>query len=129
MELRAMGPDDAANEDGAIGRYADLPPAARTFVDADGSVAAAGVGPRDPPSGEAELDAVLDRATAAGLSVYAARLTTPDVAALGFEAVRVLSPEAQPLFVDEPYFGERAETVPRALGYEPRLDRSYHPFP
>jgi ribosomal protein S12 methylthiotransferase accessory factor len=129
MELRGMGPDDAASEEGAIGRYADFPTAAREFVDVDGDVPAGGVGPADPLHGTAELEAVAERAGAAGLSVYAARLTTPDVAALGFEAVRVLSPTAQPLFVDDPYFGERAETVPRELGYEPRLDRSYHPFP
>jgi ribosomal protein S12 methylthiotransferase accessory factor len=129
MELRAMGPADAAAEEGAIGRYADRPPAAGEFVDVDGSVPAASVGPETVPAGEAELDAVVDRAAAAGLSTYAARITTSDVASLGFEAVRVLSPEAQPLFVDTPYFGERAETVPGELGYEPRLDRPFHPFP
>jgi ribosomal protein S12 methylthiotransferase accessory factor len=65
----------------------------------------------------------------AGLDAYAARLTTPDVAELGFEAVRALVPAAQPLFFDEPYFGERARTVPESLGYEPRLRREHHPFP
>jgi ribosomal protein S12 methylthiotransferase accessory factor len=48
---------------------------------------------------------------------------------MGFEAVRVLVPGAQPLFTGEPYFGERARTVPEALGFEPRLDRPIHPFP
>jgi ribosomal protein S12 methylthiotransferase accessory factor len=48
---------------------------------------------------------------------------------MGFEAVRALVPAAQPLFTDEPYFGERAERVPRELGFEPRLDRDHHPFP
>ncbi|GAB6861834.1 YcaO-like family protein [Haloplanus litoreus] len=129
MELRAMGPDDAAAEEGAIGHYADRPPAAEAFVDVDDGVPAASVGPDEVPTGEAELDAVVDRATEAGLSTYAARLTTEDVAALGFEAVRVLSPEAQPLFVEDPYFGDRAETVPPDLGYEPRLDRPFHPYP
>jgi ribosomal protein S12 methylthiotransferase accessory factor len=129
MELREMGPETADDEDGAIGRYADQPSETEAFVDADDGVPAASVGPADPPTGAAELDAVVARATAAGLSVCAARLTTPDVAALGFEAVRVLSPEAQPLFVNEPYFGDRAARVPEALGYEPRLDRAYHPFP
>jgi ribosomal protein S12 methylthiotransferase accessory factor len=38
-------------------------------------------------------------------------------------------PAAQPLFTGEPYFGERARTVPEALGFEPRLDRPIHPFP
>jgi ribosomal protein S12 methylthiotransferase accessory factor len=143
MELRTMGPADAAAEGGAIDRYAEFPDEARAFVDAvpstirasgttgetPGGVPASTVGPDPVPAGEAELDAVVDRAADAGLSVYAARVTTPDVADLGFEAVRVLSPEAQPLFVDEPFFGDRARTVPRELGYEPRLDRAFHPYP
>ncbi|WP_248896317.1 YcaO-like family protein [Haloplanus halobius] len=132
MELRAMGPEEAAAEEGAIGRYADFPRAAREFVEqesADTVVPAASVGPDPLPTGETALDAVVTRTADAGLSTYAARLTTPDVAELGFEAVRILSPEAQPLFVGEPFFGERAETVPRELGYEPRFDRAFHPFP
>jgi ribosomal protein S12 methylthiotransferase accessory factor len=72
---------------------------------------------------------VLDRLATADLDVYAARLTTPDVAGLGFEAVRVLVPDAQPLFTDDPYFGSRAESVPPELGFEPRLDREHHPYP
>ncbi|MFB6267516.1 MAG: bacteriocin biosynthesis protein SagD, partial [Halodesulfurarchaeum sp.] len=78
---------------------------------------------------EAELSMVVDRVTDTGLSAYAARVTPRDVAHLGFEAVRVVVPSAQPLFVDEPYFGERARTVPTALGFEPRLDREFHPYP
>ncbi|MFB6194950.1 MAG: YcaO-like family protein [Haloplanus sp.] len=129
MELRAMGPEQAADEEGAIGRYADFPAEARSFVAVDGEVPAASVGPDTVPSGVAELDAIVSRAADAGLSVYAARLTTPDVADLGFEAVRVLIPAAQPLFVGDPFFGDRATTVPAALGYEPRLDRAFHPYP
>jgi ribosomal protein S12 methylthiotransferase accessory factor len=129
MELRAMGPDDAADEEGAIARYAEFPPAARELTAPDDGVPAASVGPETVPTGEAELDAVVSRAVDAGLSAYAARITTGDVADLGFEAVRVCSPTAQPLFVGDPYFGGRAETVPRALGYEPRLDRPFHPYP
>jgi len=129
MELRAMGPADARSEEGAIGRYADFPAEAQQLVATDGEVPATSVGLEPMPSGTAELDAVVDRATDAGLDVHAARVTTPDVADLGFEAVRVLSPTAQPLFVDEPYFGERASTVPPELGYDPRLDRTFHPYP
>jgi ribosomal protein S12 methylthiotransferase accessory factor len=129
MELRAMGPERASDEEAAIGAYADFPAAAREFVDPPASVPAAEVGPETPPDGAAELDALVDRVREAGLSAYASRLTPRDVGALGFEAVRVLVPEAQPLFVGEPYFGDRAETVPRELGFEPRLDRPYHPFP
>ncbi|MFB6081035.1 MAG: YcaO-like family protein [Haloferacaceae archaeon] len=129
MELRAMGPDGAATAGGAIAEYADLPEAARAFVDADGPVPAASVGPDDPPTGTDELAAVVDRVTDAGLDAYAARLTTADLGDMGFEAVRVVVPEAQPLFTGDPFFAERAETVPRELGYEPRLDRAYHPYP
>ena len=124
-ELRGMGPERAAKQGGAIGRYASFPAAAREFVDADVTVAADEVSttPADP------LDAVVQRVEAAGLSVYAARLTTTDVASLGFEAVRVLVPGAQPLFTSEPFFGDRVETVPSKLGFESRPDRGYHPFP
>jgi ribosomal protein S12 methylthiotransferase accessory factor len=129
MELRAMGPEQSKAEEGAIGHYADFPAEAETFVSADGDVPAAGVGPDPAPTGAAELDAVVSRVADAGLDAYAARLTTADVAELGFEAVRVVVPTAQPLFVDDPFFGERIETVPRDLGYEPRRDRDFHPFP
>jgi ribosomal protein S12 methylthiotransferase accessory factor len=129
MELRAMGPKQAKAEEGAIGHYADLPAAAEGFVSVDSEVPASTVGPDPVPTGTAELDAVVSRATDAGLDAYAARLTTPDVTELGFEAVRVLSPTAQPLFVGDPFFGDRARTVPPEMGYEPRLDRAFHPYP
>ncbi|RLM57447.1 bacteriocin biosynthesis protein SagD [Halobellus sp. Atlit-31R] len=129
MELRAMGPERAAAENGAIGEYAAFPDAARSFVDADASVPAERVGPETVPSGTAALSEAVDRLADAGLDAYAARTTTSDVAALGFEAVRVLVPEAQPLFQGDPFFGERARSVPFDLGFDPRLDRSYHPFP
>jgi ribosomal protein S12 methylthiotransferase accessory factor len=129
MELRAMGPERAADEKAAIGDYADFPPAARRFVDVGTTVPAASVGPDTLPEGAAELDAVVDRVADAGLDAYAARTTTRDVSELGFEAVRVVIPEAQPLFTGEPFFAGRAESVPRELGFEPRLDREYHPYP
>jgi ribosomal protein S12 methylthiotransferase accessory factor len=129
MELRAMGPEQAAEEKAAIGDYAAFPPHAQRFVDVDATVPAASVGPEPLPDGETELAAVVDRVTEAGLDAYAARTTTRDVGRLGFEAVRVLVPEAQPLFTGEPFFTERAESVPRELGFDPRLDREYHPYP
>lgn len=127
-ELRSMGPEDAREESGAIARYADLPASADDFIDADAAVPAEAVSAPEL-SGEAELEAVLDRLDQAGLDAYAARLTTRDVAALGFEAVRVVVPPAQPLFLGDAYFGERARSVPEGLGFEPRLDREHHPFP
>lgn len=129
MELRAMGPDAAAAAEGAIGEYAETPGDAAAFFGSDAGVPAASVGPDPLPTGVDELEALTERVTDAGLDPYAARLTPPDVERLGFEAVRVLVPEAQPLFTDEPYFGERAELVPRESGFEPRLDREFHPYP
>jgi ribosomal protein S12 methylthiotransferase accessory factor len=129
MELRGMGEADAAAEPGAIGPYAAFPDAAREFVSPAATVPASSVGPGEVPTGAAELDSLVERVTAAGLAPYAARLTTRDVAQLGFEAVRVVVPTAQPLFTDDPYFGERAATVPTDLGFEARLGRDHHPFP
>lgn len=129
MELRAMGPEDASEEDGAIGKYADFPPEVHDFVDPDTTIPAADVGPAAPPTGTDELDAILDALADADLDAYAAGLTTRDLERAGFESVRVLVPEAQPLFVDQPFFGERAESVPEQLGFESKLDRAFHPFP
>ncbi|HKL29843.1 MAG TPA: YcaO-like family protein [Natrialbaceae archaeon] len=129
MELQGMGKEAAAQESGAIGRYADFPTEAREFVDVDGGIPADSVGPDDAPSGADELDVVLDRLDAVDLTPYAARLTPHDVERAGFEAVRVLVPGVQPLFTDEPFFGERARSVPSALGFESRLDRTFHPYP
>jgi ribosomal protein S12 methylthiotransferase accessory factor len=129
LELRGMGRADAGAEPGAIGSYAEFPPAARDLVSPATTVPAASVGPDERFEGTAELEALVDRVTGAGLDPYAARLTPRDLDALGFEAVRVLVPSAQPLFTDDAYFGERAEEVPRDLGFEPRLDRDHHPFP
>jgi len=129
MELRSMGEADAADADGAIGRYADSPAPAREFVDAETAVPSASVGPADPPEGAAELDAVLDRLADVDLSAYAGRLTPRDVDALGFEAVRVVVPTAQPLFTGDSFFGARAREVPSELGFEFRPDRDHHPYP
>jgi len=128
MELRAMGPELAADQGGAIAEYAERPAAAESFVDPDTRIPAERLG--EPSlTGETELRAVCDRLSAVGLDAYAARLTTRDVDALGFEAVRAVVPAAQPLFTGNPYFGERARSVPESMGFEPRLDRSYHPYP
>ncbi len=129
LELRRMGPETASEQSGAIGPYAEFPDAARSFVDPETTVPAATVGPADPVDGDAELEAIVDRVTDAGLDAYGARLTPRDVESLGFEAVRVVVPEAQPLFTDDAYFGERARTVPESLGFDPLPDREHHPFP
>ncbi|WP_049996699.1 YcaO-like family protein [Halococcus sediminicola] len=129
MELRAMGPDGAAEAEGEIGRYADAPGVAADFFAVDTHVPAASVGPETVPTGQDALDVLIDRVAEARLDVYGARLTPRDVESIGFEAVRVLVPDAQPLFTDEAFFGERASKVPDALGFEPRLDREFHPYP
>ncbi|MFW6435568.1 MAG: YcaO-like family protein, partial [Halovenus sp.] len=128
-ELRGMGPDEAENALGAIGQYADDPGEAAEFVDHDAAVPADSVGPDDCPAGEAQLDAVLDRVGDAGLDAYAVRLTTRDVAGIGFEAVRALVPSAQPLTFGSHTFGGRAVSVPEQLGFEPSLQKDHHPFP
>jgi ribosomal protein S12 methylthiotransferase accessory factor len=127
-ELRSMGEDAADGESAAIGYHAGFPDETRAFFDPDASVPADSLG--EPTlSGTEELDAVVDRVEAVGLDAYVARLTTRDLAAIGFEAVRVLVPGAQPLFTGDPFFGDRARDVPRSMGFEPALDKSYHPFP
>ena len=127
MELRSLGPEEAA--DGAIADYAAFPERAQAFVDVDRTVPAASVGPDPVPSGDARLEALCSRVSDADVTPYAARLTTRDVDALGFEGVRVVVPGAQPLFTDTPFFGERARTVPDELGFEPQLERPFHPYP
>lgn len=129
MELRNMGPDQAANAEGAIARYADYPREVRAFTETSGRVDADSVGVDASVSGTDELETLLERVGQADLDAFAARITPRDVQSIGFEAVRVLVPTAQPLFVSAPFFGERAKTVPRKLGYEPRLDRPFHPYP
>jgi ribosomal protein S12 methylthiotransferase accessory factor len=129
MELRGMGPDGAQDALGAIGRYADTPGPAAEFIDTETVIPADSAGPSELPGPDEELSEVVERVTDAGLSAYAARTTTRDVEALGFEAVRVVVPTAQSLCFDDIYFGERAERVPEELGFTPELDREHHPFP
>lgn len=127
-ELRNMGQAEASAAGGRIGHFASRPRTIEEFIAPETTVPASSI-TDDVPTGADALDALIQRITDAGLTAYAARLTPPDVDALGFEAVRALIPRAQPLFIDDPYFGERAETVPEALGFEPRLRREHHPYP
>jgi len=129
MELRGMGPDSAADALGSIGRYAESPGEAASYVDPGTTAPADSVGTDGSLAGPDELRAVVERVGDAGLNAYAARTTKRDVERLGFEAVRVLLPQAQPLCFGSIYFGERARTVPESLGFAPELDRDHHPFP
>lgn len=130
MELRDLGPETAAERaGGAIASYAADPTPLRSFVAAETTVPAAALGPDPVPTGQERLEQLVDAVTDAGLEPYATGLTTPDVGSLDFAAVRVLVPGAQPLFTGDPFFGDRARTVPETLGYEPSLEADYHPFP
>lgn len=127
-ELDAMGPDRAAREEPRIARYAETPDVARSFVTPTTSVDVAALG-SDPDSPEGALELLLDRCREANLSPIVVHTTPRDLAQIGFYAVRVIIPEAQPLFTGTAYFGTRAETVPGELGFEPKLDADPHPFP
>jgi ribosomal protein S12 methylthiotransferase accessory factor len=129
LELRGMGRQGATEQQPGVARAAEFPRGVRSFCDPETTVPLGAVGGSAPPEPDEELPALVETLGAAGLDPYAARLTTRDVAALGFEAVRVLVPSAQPLFSGTPYFGERAREVPGTFGCEPRLDRAHHPFP
>lgn len=129
MELRGMGPDGAADADGAIGHYAARPDEVGSVTAPETTVPLSSVGPGTVPEGERELPELIDRVTAGGLDPYATRLTTRDIERMGFEAVRVVCPGAQPLFFDDAFFGDRAERVPAELGFQARPDRAHHPFP
>ncbi len=126
-ELDSMGREQAARQEGAIGRYADFPQPVREFVDTPASIPAADAS--EVVSAAETVDTLCDRLADADLDAYAVRTTTGDLDSLGLEAVRVVVPSAQPLFTEASFFGERAETVPQSLGFEPRLDRDFHPFP
>ena len=129
MELRGMGPETAEAEETSIGRYSHFPKEVQALVDPDGWVAADVLAPSDPLAGTDELDRVRQEIESVGLDAYATGLTPVDLEAVGFEAVRVLAPTAQPLFIEERCFGSRAREVPRTLGYRPRFDRPPHPYP
>jgi ribosomal protein S12 methylthiotransferase accessory factor len=129
LELRGMGRERAVQEQGAIGKYGAFPEVTQQFVTPATTVPASTVGPDVVPDGHTEFDNLLTHIEAADLSAYGARLTTRDLEVLGFEAVRVVVPSAQPLFTETPYFGKRATDVPKALGFRPRPDRKHHPFP
>jgi len=129
MELRAMGKDGVADTDGAIDEYATFPGRVQKFIMTETTVAAKDIAPSPIPTGADALDSLIKHVTEADLDVYATRITTPDVSTLGFEAVRVLIPGAQPLFQQHSFFGERAKRVPREFGFDAKLDRPFHPFP
>jgi ribosomal protein S12 methylthiotransferase accessory factor len=130
VELRDMGPEQAGEEGGAIGQYAEFPDRVRELTHPETTVPAESVADDAADlTGEEALDALVDRVADAGLTPYAARTTTRDVASLGFEGVRAVIPESQPLFTGEAFFGDRLQSVAASMGFEARPNRAYHPFP
>lgn len=129
MELRAMGPEEAKDHSGAVGHYAARPPEIEWFFETEGAVEATALGEESPSGRENQIEWTVDQLATHGLSAYGARLTTVDLETLGFEVVRVVVPGAQPLFVDEPIFSDRADAVPPTQDATPKRDRPHHPYP
>lgn len=126
--LDAVGRDEAQSQAPDLTRYADFPVEIRSFVEVDESVEATDVSHSTSGALEQYLGAI-QRIQEAGISPYGVRLTTPDVATLGFEVGRAVVPGAQPRFGADSCFGKRARSVPEASGDAPRLDRFHHPYP
>jgi len=129
MELRSVGQAEAASLSGEISQYATFPEPVQEFVDVETTVPAESVGPEETPTGTDALETLCQQLDEAGLTAYAANLTTGDLDELGFAVTRVVVPAAQPLFTDTPRFGERLDTVPETLGGAPRRERDHHPYP
>ncbi len=90
-----------------------------------------------PDSVVANLEWAVERLASRGLEVLVADLTTPEIRELGYYAVKVLVPQAQPLNFGKMRYlsGPRLYEVPARLGYAPGLTNESelnplpHPFP
>jgi len=130
MELRSMGPDIANNQSSAIGTYSNFPKEAQSFIGHSEPFSSNDLSIPTFSKKTEELFFLLTHLHSLDLSSYSVQLTPPDIATIGFEAVRILIPKAQPLFFEKPFFGSRARTVPASLGnFRSRLDRPHHPYP
>jgi ribosomal protein S12 methylthiotransferase accessory factor len=130
MELRSMGPDIAKNQPSAIGVYSNFPKEAQSFIEYSDSISSNDISISTFFESTEELSFIINHLHSLGLHTYSVKLTPPDIAILGFEAVRILVPKAQPLFFEKSFFGVRARKVPSSLGnFRSRLDRSHHPYP
>jgi ribosomal protein S12 methylthiotransferase accessory factor len=130
MELRSMGPDIAKNQPSAIGVYSNFPKEAQSFIECSDSISSNDISIPTFFESIEELSFIMNHLHSLGLHTYSVKLTPPDIAILGFEAVRILVPKAQPLFFGKSFFGVRARKVPSSLGnFRSRLDRSHHPYP
>ncbi len=130
MELRSMGIDSANKESSSIGAYSTFPKEVKSFITTQNSIMSSELSPPPFETPSEELSFILNKLRNLGLPTYSVTITPPDVSLLGFEAVRILIPDAQPLFFGNSFFGNRARTVPSKLGnYRPRFDRPHHPYP
>ncbi|MDR9444726.1 MAG: YcaO-like family protein [Haloquadratum sp.] len=121
MEIDAMGAETTAETYDGVARYASDPaPAFDALPGPGGAVAIESVLTPGPTTLDPLIDALADE----GLAAVAVSVTTGDLRAMGFEAVRALIPAAQPLFVREPYFGDRVGSDAHAVH-----TRRPHPFP
>lgn len=84
------------------------------------------------------LRPIVEMITDLGFEIFAADLTSPDVAAAGFSVARVIIPGLQPLDNDHvyPYLGgDRLRTAPNRMGFSGYHPSSFfpnplpHPFP
>ncbi|PRX51110.1 ribosomal protein S12 methylthiotransferase accessory factor [Prauserella shujinwangii] len=118
----------AAFYTGRPDRWAALPWWRGPERSAPGRSAAAGTG------AAAELAELTGALTAAGIRLAYRELTTPELAATGIRAVRVLSPELVPLHADHrwPHLGgtcpDLARRFPGAAGHTPFPNPDPHPL-
>ena len=126
MELRSAGKEKAATLSGKIGHYSNHPDTISEYVGPDQSIS-----PRNPEHDPQNmgLQFLLDQISSLGLTAYASRITTVDLDSLSFEAVRVVVPAAQPLFMNTEQFSERITTVPNTFGASFMSDHPHHPYP
>jgi len=118
-------------------RRPDLVPTALAFFDAcTERVELSQVPDRSTGRVLGDLEYCITRLSAAGYEVIVTDLTTPDVAEVGFSAVRVIVPGLVPLHGDHsrPFLGaRRLFEIPEQLGWprmaEQGLNPLPHPFP
>ncbi|MDY6775711.1 MAG: YcaO-like family protein [Halobacteria archaeon] len=92
--------DEISTSEEHVAYAADRPGSVERFVsETDGALGLdeIGMGGDVPQKPLDKLDAVRERVEDAGYEVIASNITSPDVTSIGFDAVRVVVPRAQPL--------------------------------
>lgn len=129
IELAEMGQENASGDAQRIARYAVDTRSLGSFISPDVRMPAAEIAVDTPDTPEQGVERLLSHIGDAGMTPTAAWVTPRDLRSMDFCAARVVIPEAQPLLMGTPYFGQRAEQVPQSMGFEPTLDIDPHPFP